>query len=87
MVLLQASHCSRNSEVRAYTLQSTENVGVYLRDHALHCCQVFHDGSHIEDGTTQQAQVRLMLMLKFYMYLFNVHCGTVASSFVSLLGA
>ena len=63
MVLLQASHCSKTSQIRAYTLQSTENVGVYLRDHALHYCQVFGDDSRVEDGTAKQSQVRLSLML------------------------
>lgn len=57
MLLLQASDCDTNSQVRACTLESTENVGVYLRDYALHCCQVFDDVSHVQDGTAKQAQV------------------------------
>ena len=57
VLLLQVSQGSQSSQVRAYTLDSITNVAVYLRDHALHSCQVFDHASQLTDDTAKPAQV------------------------------
>lgn len=57
VMLVQVSLSVQISQVQTHTLQAASNIAVYLKDHALHSCQVFHDVSHLKDSTAKQAQV------------------------------
>ena len=79
MVLLQALNSNQNSQLRSHTVECASNMAAYLRDYALHCCQVFQHPSNVKDYPAKQAKVWLLPMLVNLTYLRSCTTSAIVS--------